>query len=82
MSKIILSNEIVEKFCILLDLIKIPKVVMILHPRPEGHGGKSCIFDPAVELGTCGKSPYGYTIPKVITNFHVYGLWNTINNTH
>jgi len=32
--------------------------------RPEGHGGKSCIFDPAVELGTCGKSPYGYTIPK------------------
>ena len=32
--------------------------------RPDGHGGKTCIFDPAVELGSCADYPYGYVLPK------------------
>jgi len=32
--------------------------------RPDGQDGKSCIFDPTVELGTCADYPYGYVLPK------------------
>jgi len=32
--------------------------------RLDGQGGKGCIFDPAVELGSCADYPYGYVLPK------------------
>ena len=36
----------------------------MLISRLDGQGGKGCIFDPAVELGSCGDYPYGYVLPK------------------
>ena len=41
--------------------------VLLVH-RPDGHGGKTCIFDPAVELGSCADYPYGYVLPKAPLN--------------
>jgi len=32
--------------------------------RPDGQDGKTCIFDPEVELGSCADYPYGYVLPK------------------
>ena len=49
-------------------------LILCIHPlismdwmlvgRPDGQDGKSCIFDPTVELGTCADYPYGYVLPK------------------
>ena len=36
---------------------------MVVH-RPDGQDGKTCIFDPEVELGSCADYPYGYVLPK------------------